>query len=588
MKKLIAIIGVLFGINATLNAQDRVSPYYPMSVFSYAYSPKYETRAVWLTTLFGLDWPHTKAISQASMLRQKEELCLILDSLQAAGINTVMFQSRIRATTIYPSDIEPFDECLTGKAGKSPMYDPLGFAIEQCHKRGMELHAWVVALPIGKWASYGCQQLRKRHKNLIVKIDGDAYLDPGQQATASYIANICTEITSRYDIDGIHLDYLRYPETWTKFGNKNTCRNNISAIASTISHRVKAIKPWIKISCSPIGKYDDLPRHSSRGWNARSRVCQDAQLWLNNGTMDQLYPMLYFRGENFYPFAADWQQSAPQSGSIIAGLGAYMIHPSQQNWPIGELTRQMYVSRTLGEGQCYFRSSFFTGNTKGIYSFAASEFYKQPALVPPINNPNSNVPNPPSNLALASTGDTLLLTWTAAAPQGYAGADLTYTLYSDFSYPVDINNPQNIVATRLNASRIAIAHPTHNMYYAVTAIDRFGTESRACQLPSTGTTDSYNAQENIKKVSKTTLSHRSSTPLLRFDGDTLILLSSVCVTDIALLQIVSPQGRIVYTIPYNGQSIITKRLSPGIYHLNSISRKKKYHRLGTIIVPIKE
>lgn len=563
-----------------------MSPYHSMSVFSYAYSPKYETRAVWLTTLFGLDWPRTKATSHASMLRQQAELCLLLDSLQAAGINTVMFQSRIRATTIYPSDIEPFDECLTGRGGQSPMYDPLAYAIEQCHKRGMEFHAWVVALPIGKWESYGCRQLRKKHKKMVVKIDADAYLNPEQEATADYIASICAEITARYDIDGIHLDYLRYPETWTKFGNKTTCRNNISTIASTINHRVKSLKPWVKVSCSPIGKYDDLPRHSSRGWNARTRVCQDAQLWLNLGTMDQLYPMLYFRGEHFYPFAVDWQQNAPQASSIIAGLGAYQIHPSQQDWPISELKRQMYVSRTLGEGQCYFRSSFFTSNTKGIYDFAASDFYRLPALVPSIRNLKSNVPNSPTELTEASAGDTLLLSWTASAPQSYAGSDLSYTLYSSFSYPVDIENPQNIVATRLKQCRIAIANPPKNLYYAVTATDRFGTESKACQLSPSQQSDCFIAPKNLAKPSKAAQSHRYSAPLLRFDGDTLTLPSSVITADIALLQIVSPQGRIVYTIPYNGKSYITKHLSPGIYHLKSISRKKKQHRLATIIVPL--
>ena len=101
-------------------------------------SPKYEIRAVWLTTIGGIDWPrsHSKDV-------QKAELCDMLDRLKEAGINTIFLQTRIRGTVIYPSVFEPWDDCLTGKAGKSPGYDPLEFAIEECHKRGLQLHAWV-------------------------------------------------------------------------------------------------------------------------------------------------------------------------------------------------------------------------------------------------------------------------------------------------------------------------------------------------------------------------------------------------------------------------------------------------------------
>ena len=116
-----------------------------------AQTPKREVRAVWLTTLSNLDWPLTKATNPSTRERQKQQLCDILDKLAAANVNTVLLQTRIRATTLYPSDYEPWDACLTGKAGQDPGYDPLQFAIEQCHRRGMELHAWVVAIPVGKW-----------------------------------------------------------------------------------------------------------------------------------------------------------------------------------------------------------------------------------------------------------------------------------------------------------------------------------------------------------------------------------------------------------------------------------------------------
>ena len=113
-------------------------------------SPHHEVRAVWLTTIGGLDWPSQPATTEAGARRQQQELCRQLDALQRAGFNTVLFQTRIRATTAYPSAIEPWDEAFSGRPGVAPPYDPRAFAITEAHRRGMELHAWVVAYPAGK------------------------------------------------------------------------------------------------------------------------------------------------------------------------------------------------------------------------------------------------------------------------------------------------------------------------------------------------------------------------------------------------------------------------------------------------------
>ena len=97
-----------------------------------------EIRAVWLTTIGGIDWPRTYATSPANIERQKQELVRMLDRLKEIRINTVLLQTRIRGTVIYPSALEPWDYCMTGKPGQYPGYDPLRFAIDECHKRGME------------------------------------------------------------------------------------------------------------------------------------------------------------------------------------------------------------------------------------------------------------------------------------------------------------------------------------------------------------------------------------------------------------------------------------------------------------------
>ncbi|MBO4314385.1 MAG: family 10 glycosylhydrolase, partial [Prevotella sp.] len=240
-----------------------------ISLSIHAQTPKHEVRAVWLTTIGGLDWPHNYAYNGNGIERQQQELRNLLDKYKVAGINTILIQTRIRGTVIYPSMYEPWDGCLSGKPGISPGYDALQFAIDECHKRGMELHAWVVTMPVGKWNGKGCAQLRKRFPKLIRKIGEDGYMNPEDGQTALYLADFCEEITRNYDIDGIHLDYIRYPETWGRIANKDHGRQYITNIVRAIHSAVKREKKWVMLSCSPLGKYADLPRQWARGWNAR-------------------------------------------------------------------------------------------------------------------------------------------------------------------------------------------------------------------------------------------------------------------------------------------------------------------------------
>ena len=85
-----------------------------------AAQPKYEVRAAWITTAYGLDWPHTRATDPQSIRKQKQELTEILDRLKIANFNTVLFQARTRGDVFYPSAIEPFSSLLTGKTGGNP------------------------------------------------------------------------------------------------------------------------------------------------------------------------------------------------------------------------------------------------------------------------------------------------------------------------------------------------------------------------------------------------------------------------------------------------------------------------------------
>jgi len=434
-----------------------------------AQSPKHEVRAVWLTTIQNLDWPRSRSVYQ-----QKQELVSILDQLQKANINTVLLQTRVRASTIYPSAIEPWDVCMTGIGGQSPGYDPLQFCIDECHKRGMQCHAWMVTIPVGKWNTDGCKKIRQKLPKLIKKVGEEGYMDPENPQTGDYIARMCEEVTRRYDIDGIHLDYIRYPETWKLKVSRSEGRRNITAIVRKIHQAVKSVKPWVMISCSPIGKFDDLSRYRSGGWNAYTAVCQDAQGWLRDGLMDALFPMMYFQGNNFYPFAVDWKQHS--YGRIIApGLAAYMLHPREKNWSLDVVTREMNVLRELGLGVTFFRSKFFTDNTKGLYTFT-QDFNQYPALIPPMTWVSRRQPAAVGRLNISRSMNSDLLTWTGSR-SSTTGDYLLYNVYASDTYPVDTRDSRNLIATRLQGQALSVPHKGKTLHYAVTTTDRYGNES---------------------------------------------------------------------------------------------------------------
>ena len=434
-----------------------------------AQMPKHEIRAVWITTISGLDWPRSHSATS-----QQRELTDILDKLQQANINTVLIQARVRASTIYPSNNEPWDICLTGTAGRAPGYDPLKFCIDECHKRGMECHAWIVTIPVGKWNADGCKKLRARYPNLIRKIGDEGYMDPEKPETGDYLAQVCADVTRRYDVDGIHLDYIRYPETWKLKVSRPQGRQNITSIVRKIHKAVKAEKPWVKLSCSPVGKYDDLSRYQSLGWNANTTVCQDAQGWLRDGLMDVLFPMMYFQGNHFYPFVVDWKEHS-YGRQVAPGLAIYMLHPREKNWDLDVIRREMNVLRQQGLGITFFRSKFFTDNVKDVYTFT-QDFNPYPALIPPMDGITAPAPRPASYLSVNHGAATDLLTW-QAAPSKNDGNYLLYNIYASDRFPVDTEDPACLVATRLQGQSLTVPHQGRSLNYAVTSVDRYGRES---------------------------------------------------------------------------------------------------------------
>ena len=486
----IAIIIIFIAAFLAANAQNIYDVQYP----------KFEERAVWLATIGGIDWPRTKATDATSTERQKQELCSILDRLQQANINVVILQTRVRGSVIYPSDIETWDETITGRAGRAPSYDPLAFAIDECHRRGMELHAWLVSIPLGtsqRQKSYGTMSVTRTHPTLTKTVGGEVFMIPGQPGTADYIASIAREITERYDIDGINLDYIRYPESSYRFNDDNLYkaastsmtkaewrRDNITRIVRRVHDEVKAMKPWVKLSSSPVGKYRSLTRYRSGGWDCYDGVYQDPQAWLRDNIQDMLFPMMYFLGDHYYPFLYNWEENR-YGHPIVPGLGIYFLDPKEGRWQLNDVRAEMHAARDTGIGGiAFYRSEYLIRNFKGIYDATCDEFFPYPALTTPMTwSGHTDAPTQPTNLKYKDG----IITWNYSQPTTDGRWPIVhFNIYGSNIYPVDITSPENLLAQRIPQTQYTIAgRALTKSFYAVTAVDRFGNESAPIQEVST-------------------------------------------------------------------------------------------------------
>lgn len=485
MRLLLLILSVLFFSPSILSAYNQ---------------PKHEVRAAWITVVYGLDWPKTRATNSLSIEKQKQELIAILDKLQDANFNTVLFQTRMRGEVSYPSSIEPYSKIFTGKDDGNPGYDPLKFAIDECHKRGMECHAWFVSIPLGgrkHVLSLGKNSVTQKKREITLQYKNEYFLNPGHPATKEYLMKMVREVVNKYDIDGVHFDYLRYPEharnfpdqyDFKKYGRGRTLeqwrRDNITEIVRYIYKETKEAKPWVKVSTCPVGKYCDLPRYSSRGWNAFDAVFQDPQGWLGEGIQDQIYPMMYYKENNFFPFALDWQEQS-NGRHVIPGLGIYFLDPKEGNWSLSDINRQMHFTRDHNlAGQGHYRAEYIVKNTQGLYDELVESHYVYPALQPAMTWLDSIAPSSPKNLRLNQQPDGYtLLSWDASTDNDNRNKP-QYVVYGSDSFPVDTNNPKNIIAKNVKATTFlytSVLPWQYYSYFAVSAIDRYGNESLPTQ-----------------------------------------------------------------------------------------------------------
>ncbi|MGC8898234.1 MAG: family 10 glycosylhydrolase [Bacteroidota bacterium] len=456
-------------------------------------SPKREFRAVWLTTVYGADWPD-RALSASE---QQEQLERIYDTLTALHFNAVVFQVRARGDLMYPSQYEPWAVSLTGFLGKDPGYDPLQFAVDEAHRHGLEFHAWwnVCKVADGKQppVSTSPPHIIRRHPEWVrlwenrnsagAVVNPEYWLDMGLPEVRSYLVDVVLEMVRRYDIDAIHFDYLRYPGkefddslTYAIYGRGEPLdqwrRENLTAFVRAVHDSVMRLKPWVKVGAAPIGIYKNLPGAS--GWQGYVEAFQDARQWLKeSGGLDYIIPQIYWTLESnprFGVLARDWIENSSKR-AVYLGVGTYRPQVLKE---VGEI---IDTSRALGSlGNCFFRYRNIAGDS------VVAQRYMLPALVPPMPWKDSVAPQPPMNLVARVENRThVRLSWQLPNQASDGETASRFVVYRFRGMNQQINDPSNIrwITARVETSFIDdLGKPGALRYtYGVTALDRLANES---------------------------------------------------------------------------------------------------------------
>ncbi|HEX9660180.1 MAG TPA: family 10 glycosylhydrolase, partial [Rhodothermales bacterium] len=454
--------------------------------------PIFETRAVWLTTALGLDWPQTGAGAE----QQEVELRDLIVGARTRGMNTVFFQVVTRADAFYESDRLPWSEILTGTAGADPGFDPLAVAIEAAHEHGMELHAWINTYRIAKAAtgSFEPNHVTEDHPEWTEANGG--WLNPGYPGVNEWIAANVSELVERYDVDAVHFDFARYNQGGyirddslflatnpSGIATKDDWRReNINRLMRAVKDAVFSLKPWVKIGSTPIGNYDESCFQGAL--TGYSHVFQDSRLWLSEGTNDYLAPQIYWAdGElnapSFTCLVSDWVDANTSSRHIYPGIAIYK--PEVQ----AELSNQIDVTRSKGaQGVAFFREAFTRSEDFGGRFDALS-------LQPPATlRFEAQAPERPDSVSVSVDGPRLIhIEWTPALgaqsdPVGW------YAIFKRSGSPPDASDANDLAAVvyrdRISYDDVLPASETGPVFYSVVAISRLGFLADPTEAVSTG------------------------------------------------------------------------------------------------------
>lgn len=469
---------------------------------------KREVRSVWMATVWALDWPS----STSSTTAQKNEMVKYLDVLQKNNFNAIYFQVRTMSDAFYKSSYEPWSSYLTGTRGKDPGWDPLAFVVEECHKRGMECHAWVNPYRFStgsNWSTAQDQALKSAGMLLAyTKSDGKTttILNPGLESVRKRIVDVCKEIISNYDVDGLVFDDYFYPEgipvtssagdydLWQKSGASMTFgdwrRNNVNQMVADVYNMVQQQKPYVRFGISPAGAACTSAAVAAKHGIDRCPVASDWQYdgifsdpvaWLEAGTVDYISPQLYWKTNHktnpFGPMTKWWSYVAKHFGRHhYASHSISFLNSSNTTSDWEEIGKQVQFSRDYTEneapGAVFYSAAYVTGKKQsGFGEWLQVNKFQNKALTPAIDWKKSDLEKVQvSALSKRAT----VLSW--------AGVD--NVRYSVYAVPESVNVEtldSNIPAEYL----LGVSYKTtytmpddkkSGYNYAVCVLDRYGNE----------------------------------------------------------------------------------------------------------------
>ena len=466
--------------------------------------PKREFRGAWIQAVNG----QFKGMSTEQM---KQTLTTQLNSLQQAGINAIIFQVRPEADALYPSNYEPWSRFLTGEQGvaPSPYWDPMAWMIDECHKRGMEFHAWINPYRAKTTLSskLAPTHIYHKHPEWFVTYGDQLYFNPALQESRDYICQIITDIVTRYDIDALHMDDYFYPypikgEEFPDIANfrqnpngfidlGDWRRNNVNVLIKQIHQTVRNAKPWVKFGISPFGIYrnqkSDPQGSATNGLQNYDELYADVLLWVRQGWIDYNIPQIYWHVGHpaaDYGVLVEWwaKHSAGRPLFIGQSVTNTVQNADPTNNEIHQQALKMKLQRqyTAIGGSVQWPASDVVNNIGNYRQALVSEYHRYPALPPVFDFMDDEAPGKVKKVKPIWTADGYILFWTAPKHKDEMNRAVQYVVYRfNADEKVDTNDPSKIVTiTRNTYYKLPYEDGKTKYRYVVTALDRLHNESK--------------------------------------------------------------------------------------------------------------
>lgn len=467
--------------------------------------PKREFRAAWIQSVNG-------QFRGMPTEKLKQNLIGQLNSLQKAGINAIIFQVRPEADALYASRLEPWSRFLTGVQGKAPepYWDPMQFMIDECHKRGMEFHAWInpYRTKMTLKSELAPNHVYNIHPEWFVTYGNQLYFDPALPESRRHICMVVSDIVSRYDVDAIHMDDYFYPypikgkdfpddASFARFGggfsNKGDWRrSNVNVLIKKLHETIREIKPWVKFGVSPFGIYrnesSDPLGSKTKGLQNYDDLYADVLLWAREGWIDYNIPQIYWHiGHPVadYETLVKWWARNTENRPLFIGQSVMntVQNADPKNPSINQLPRKMALQRayqTIG-GSCQWPASAVVENAGKYRDALIAEYHKYPALPPVFDFMDNEAPAKVRKMKPVWTEDGYILFWTAPKYKEEMNRAVQYVVYRfNDKEKVNIDDPSHIVAiTRDNFYKLPYEDGKTKYRYVVTALDRLHNESKS-------------------------------------------------------------------------------------------------------------